>query len=72
MPIKIIEGSISEGDSIFDKDLNVGKILIDKNYPFAIIKFADKKFDFNSVYKVNNSIIKIIKPGWIDNDLKNI
>ena len=72
LPIKIIEGNISEGDSILDKDLNIGKVLIDKYYPFAIIKFADKKFNFNSVYKVNNSIIKIIKPDWIDNNLKNI
>ena len=66
LPVKIIEGSISEGDSILDEDLNIGKILIDKYYPFAIIKFTNDKFNFNSVYKVNNSKIKIIKPDWID------
>ena len=66
LPIKIIEGNISEGDSILDKDLNIGKILIDKHYPFGIIKFNTSKFDFNLVYKVNNSKIKIIKPDWID------
>ena len=66
LPVKIIEGSISEGDSILDEDLNIGKILIDKYYPFAVIKFTNDKFNFNSVYKVNNSKIKIIKPNWID------
>jgi hypothetical protein len=64
--VKIIEGSVSEGDSILDKDLNIGKILIDKYYPFAIIKFTSDKFNFNSIYKVNNSKIKIIKPEWIN------
>ena len=66
LPVKIIEGSISEGDSILDEDLSIGKILIDKYYPFAIIKFTSDKFNFNSTYKVNNSKIKIIKPKWID------
>ena len=45
LPIKIIEGNISEGDSILDKDLNIGKILIDKYYPFALIKFTDDEFN---------------------------
>ena len=30
------------------------------------------KFNFNLVYKVNNSKIKIIKPDWINKNLKNI
>ena len=72
LPVKIIEGSINEGDSILDEDLSIGKILIDKYYPFAIIKFANNQFDFNSIYKVNNSKIKILKPDWIDDNLKNI
>ena len=72
LPIKIIEGNISEGDSILDKDLNIGKILIDKHYPFGVIKFTNDKFNFNLVYKVNNSKIKIIKPDWINENLKNI
>jgi len=72
LPIKIIEGNISEGDSIFNENLNIGKILIDKHYPFGIIKLNNNKFDFNLIYKVNNSKIKIIKPDWIDKNLKNI
>ena len=72
LPVKIIEGSINEGESILDEDSNIGKILIDKYYPFAVIKFTNDKFNFNSVYKVNNSKIKIIKPDWIDKTLKNI
>ena len=72
LPIKKIEGNISEGESIFDKNFNIGKVLIDKYYPFSIIKFSKSKFDFNLIYKVNNSKIKIIKPDWIDDNLKNI
>jgi len=67
LPIKILEGHIKEGDSIDFENNQIGKILIDKTYPFAIIKFNDKKFNFESVYKTINSKIKILKPDWINN-----
>ncbi len=65
MPIKIIEGNISEGDIIFNKDTEIGKILINQNYPFAIIKYTSEKLDFNSIFKINNGKVKIIKPNWL-------
>ena len=68
----IIEGTIKEGDSIDSRDAEVGKVLIDKNYPFAVIKFTNNEFNFNSIYKTNNSKIKILKPDWIDKADKNI
>ena len=65
LPIKIIEGSINEGESIFNEETEIGKVLIDKNYPFAVIKYTSEKFDFNSTFKLNNAKIKIIKPNWL-------
>ena len=61
-----IEGSINQGELIFFENTEIGKILIDKDYPFAIIKFTDKKFPFKSNFKLNNATIKIIKPDWIN------
>ena len=65
MPIKIIEGTINEGDLIVNKDSEIGKVLISKNYPFAVIKYTSDKFDFNSTFKINDAKIKIIKPNWL-------
>ena len=65
LPVKIIEGKISEGDSIFNKDAEIGKVLISENYPFAIIKYTSEKFDFNSTFKISNAKVKIIKPNWL-------
>ena len=65
LPVKIIEGNISEGDIIFNKDTEIGKILIGQNYPFAVIKYTSEKFDFNSIFKINNAKVKIIKPNWL-------
>jgi len=64
-PIKIIEGSINEGDLIFNEDSEVGKVLIGKKYPFALIKITSDKFDFNSTLKINDAKVKIIKPDWL-------
>ena len=63
--LKIIEGTISEGDIIFNKDTEIGKILIGQNYTFAVIKYTSEKFDFNSIFKINNAKVKIIKPNWL-------
>ena len=65
LPIKIIEGSINEGDTIVKDHTEIGKILISKNYPFALIKHTSNKFDFNSTFKIKDAKIKIIKPNWL-------
>ena len=64
-PIKIVEGTVDEGDSITSQDTEIGKVLISKNYPFAIIKYTSDKFDFNSIFKINDGKVKIIKPNWL-------
>ena len=65
LPIEIIKGNIKEGDSIFNESLEIGKVLISENYPFALIKFTSEKFNFNSTFKINDTKIKIKKPKWL-------
>jgi uncharacterized protein (DUF2249 family) len=38
----------SEDESIYNNDENeIGKVLINDEYPFALIKYLDKNFDEN-------------------------
>ena len=64
-PIKIIEGNINEGDSIFNDNSEIGKVLIGTNYPFGLIKYTSEKFDFNLTFKINSAKVKIVKPNWL-------
>ena len=71
LPIKVIEGDISAGQSIFIEKTEIGKVLIDKNYPFAIIKHTSEKFNFDLIFKINNATIRIIKPKWLNLNWQN-
>ena len=67
LPIQKITGEISENDIIKYKDNEVGKIMIDKPYSFALIKVVDpdlKEFT-NTELKCGDSKVKILKPSWI-------
>jgi len=66
LPIKVIAGDISAGQSIFIEKTEIGKVLIDKNYPFAVIKHTSEKFNFDLIFKINNATIRIIKPKWLN------
>ena len=65
LPIEMIEGNLSEGEKIYNNDVEIGKVLINKKYPFALIKFLDKNFDKNKIYKTNNGSFKIFIPQWL-------
>ena len=65
LPIEIINGKLKEGDKILINDQEIGKVLIDNNYPFALVKYLNNNFDPNAEYKSENSILKINKPEWI-------
>jgi len=67
LAIQKISGDISENDVIKYKDLDVGKIIIDKPYSFALIKVVEpnlKEF-INIELMCGNSKVKILKPDWI-------
>ena len=65
-PINLINGKLHEGESIFNKDIEIGKVLIDKDYPFALIKYLDKNFEENIEFKTKEASISIKKPDWVN------
>jgi len=67
LPILKIAGKISENDVIKYKDQEIGKIMIDKPYSFALIKVVDPDLkEFNNVELVcGTSKVKILKPDWV-------
>ena len=65
-PIKIIDGTLSEDEKIFSNNAEIGKVLINKDYPFALIKFLDKNFDKNHLYESENATFKIFIPEWLN------
>ena len=64
-PINIIKGKLYEGEGIFNNANEIGKVLIENDYPFALIKFLDKNFDENLEFKTKEASINIKKPDWI-------
>ena len=65
LPINIINGKLHEGEVIFSNENEIGKVLINNEYPFALVKFLDKNFDEYSEFKTKEALIKIKKPNWI-------
>ena len=67
LPVKKITGEMYENDIIKYNNNEIGKIMIDKPYSFALVKVVDpdlKEFS-NSELVCGNSKIKILKPDWI-------
>ena len=64
-PINLIEGKLHEGENIYVDEIEIGKVLIENEYPFALIKYLNKKFDQNNLFKTKDAIISIKKPLWI-------
>ena len=67
LPIKIIRGELNEGESIYYNDHEIGKVLIDKDYPFALIKYLDENFNEKFDFNTKEALIRIKRPNWIKN-----
>jgi hypothetical protein len=67
LPINLIKGELTEGESIYYNENEIGKVLIDKDYPFALIKYLDKNFNEKNNFNTKEASIKIEKPDWIKN-----
>ena len=65
-PINLINGKLYEDESIYINGVEIGKILINNDYPFALIKYMDKNFNEKLIFKTKNASIKIIIPYWIN------
>ena len=63
-PVEVIEGNLSKENLIKYEEYELGKILINDQFPFAIIKFKDKKFKFNKTYKCGSAYVRIKQPSW--------
>ena len=67
LPVQKISGEISENDIIKFNDKDIGKIIIDKPYSFALIKVVEpylKEFADTELV-CGKSKVKILKPEWI-------
>ena len=66
LPIKIINGKVSEDEKIYNNHVEIGKVLINEEYPFALIKFLDKNFDKDTTFAGKNGSFKILIPEWLE------
>ena len=65
LPIKIVDGELSEDEKIYNNKVEIGKVLINEEYPFALIKFLDKNFDKEQIFKSENGKFKVLVPEWL-------
>ncbi len=66
LPIQLIDGNLIEDEKIFNNDFEIGKVLINDKYPFALIKYLDKNFEKNKILKGNKGSFKIFIPHWLN------
>ena len=66
MPIQLIKGEFSIDQIIKDENnIEVGKILIDGDYSFGLIKCVNNNFNFHKPYSSYAAKIKILKTNWV-------
>ena len=65
LPINVVNGELTEGESIYYNENEIGKVLIDNGYPFALIKYLDENFNGKSDFNTKEASIKIKLPDWI-------
>ena len=65
LPIEVIKGDLFEDEIIYNNDVEIGKILIIDEYPFGLIKYLNKNFDKNHIFKSKNGSFKILIPQWL-------
>ena len=69
LPIEIITGKISEGEKIYNNDIEIGKVLINGKFSFALIKVPDKNLNKELVCKSESGSLKISVPKWLQSKL---
>ena len=65
-PIKILNGAIKVDEEIKQKNKLFGRVLINEDYPFGIIKFKDSDIQISNEFDCGNAKIKIILPSWLN------
>ena len=64
-PIQLVKGKLEENDLIYSGDNEVGKVLIDGNYPFALFKSLNENLILEQELTCKNSVLRVLKPKWI-------
>ena len=64
-PIQLVEGKLNGNDLIYNGDNEVGKVLIDNNYPFALFKNLNENLILEQKLTCKNSVLRVLKPKWI-------
>ena len=65
LPVEIIDGKLDEGETVYCNEIEIGKILINEEYPFALIKFSNENFNKDLTLKSKNASFKIFIPEWL-------
>jgi folate-binding protein YgfZ len=65
LPVEIIDGKLDEDETVYCNDVEIGKILINEEYPFALIKFLNENFNKDLTLKSKNGLFKIFIPKWL-------
>jgi len=65
LPVEIIDGKLEEDETVYCNDVEIGKILINEEYPFALIKFLNENFNKDITLKSKNGLFKIFIPEWL-------
>jgi len=65
LPIEIINGKLSEDETIYYNNVDIGKVLINEDYPFALIKYSNENFNKDFIFDSKNATFKIIIPEWL-------
>ena len=65
LPIEIIDGKLSEDETIYYNNVDIGKVLINEDYPFALIKYLNENFNKDFIFKSKNATFKIFIPEWL-------
>ena len=63
---KILNGSLSDDDSITYDEKEIGKALISSKYNFGIVKLNNEIFSFDKIFRCGNAEIKFFKPEWLN------
>ena len=65
LAIQLISGKLIDDEPIYSNKIKIGVVLINNEYPFALIKYLDENFKEGSELKSENAILKIEIPSWI-------
>jgi folate-binding protein YgfZ len=65
LPIQVLKGELNEDASIHSGDIEIGKVLINSEHPFALVKYLDDNFNEENDFKSENAVLKIKIPNWI-------